>query len=69
MKTISEKFRADVERYIERAGIDPTSFGVNALNNPAFIGRLRLGMSPRIATVDKVLQFMQDNPPPRKRQT
>jgi hypothetical protein len=67
MKQINETFKAKVFSYLERSGMYPTDFGINAAKDRAFITRLKAGRSPSLKTADRVLDWMRDNPPRRKR--
>ena len=62
MKTETQKFKDKVERYITASYMGSTEFGFASVGSGAFITRLRDGTSPTLTTVDRVLQYMQDNP-------
>jgi predicted transcriptional regulator len=61
-----EAFRNDVESYLERAGVLPTQFGKDAINDPNFVSDLRSGRSPSLSTVDRVLSFIRRSEKRRK---
>lgn len=62
-----EAFRARVEAYLAKAGVTPTQFGKDAVNDPNFVRDLRGGRAPSLVTVDKVLQFINSAPAKRSR--
>lgn len=62
---LSDVFRECVERYLERTCMAPATFGRNAVNDPAFVLRLRRGeCDARLSTADRVLSYIRANPPP-----
>lgn len=58
-----EQFRRQVDDYLGATQTDPTTFGRRALGDPNFVFQLREGRSPRSATIHKVIDFMEANPP------
>ena len=54
------KFRSDVEAFLQRTAMAPSRFGLLACNDRAFVIDLRAGREPRLSTIEKVNQFMQD---------
>lgn len=50
---------ADIEAFLVSTGMLATTFGINAVNDPAFIQRLREGSDPRSSTMDRVRLYMQ----------
>lgn len=57
------EFVAQIEDYLQRSRMAPTTFGAKAVEDPSFVWDLRnKGRSPRLLTVERVLQFMRDNP-------
>jgi predicted transcriptional regulator len=57
---ISSQFREQVEAFVAAHGFKPTEFGRQALGDPSFVMTLRRGRSPRLATAEKVLSFMEE---------
>ncbi len=57
---ISSQFREQVEAFIAAHGFKPTEFGRQALGDPSFVMTLRRGRSPRLATAEQVLSFMEE---------
>lgn len=64
MQTITQKFRDQVESYLEAAKTDPTTFGKAVMNDPSFVFDLRNGRSPSSRTMDRVIEWIAANPPP-----
>ena len=60
---IAEHFKSQVEQYLETSGMKPTAFGMQAVNDPSFVARLQSGRNCKVETIDRVLTWMQDNPP------
>ncbi len=63
MDSTAKTFLAEIEAHLARAGIDPTSFGKQALADPSFVFDLRKGRSPSARTMDKVRSFIRDLAP------
>lgn len=63
MATITEQFRDEIAAYLRAAGMDPTTFGRRVMNDPRFVFDLAKGRSASSRTIDKVRQWMADNPP------
>ena len=67
--TRAEEFIADVEAFMARHDITPTTFGKEALNDPNFVPDIRGGRKPGLGSVDRVYDFMRrytqamENPP------
>ena len=51
-------FLCEVEAFIAVTGIKASVLGQSATGNPSFVTRLRRGASPRLATVQRVLDWM-----------
>ena len=54
MDTIAKSFLAEIERFLDTAGLEPTTLGKQALGDPSFVFDLRKGRSPSTRTIDKV---------------
>ncbi|MEC9346093.1 MAG: hypothetical protein VYB54_07690 [Pseudomonadota bacterium] len=52
------KLLSDIEAFLDRTGMPPTTFGKSAVGDPNFVGKVRGGMSPRLNTFDRVRRFM-----------
>ena len=57
-----EQIIAEIESYCREARIAETTFGKRANVGGDFVGRVRNGASCTYATVDKIRQYMRDNP-------
>lgn len=65
-----EKFTAAVEAYLKRTGMSGRRFGLEAMNDAAFIHRMRASggaANYTMATVERVRAFMRDHPPAKKK--
>ena len=49
---------AEIEAYRNRAGIDRTNFGIQAMRDGNFIPRLESGRQPKYHTIDRVRAFI-----------
>jgi len=49
---------AEIEAYRNRAGIDRTTFGIQAMHDGNFIPRLESGRQPKYDTIDRVRAFI-----------
>ena len=61
MELSAEKFLSEVEDYLEMHNMAPTRFSIEAMKAPAFVARLRGGVSPTARTMDKVRKWMEEN--------
>ena len=59
---IATAFLAEIEAYLAKSGLEPTSFGKQVLGDPNFVFDLRKGRSPSTRTMGKVREAMA-NPP------
>ena len=57
-RPFSPMFRGEVEAFIAVTGTKASVLGQRATGNPSFVSRLRRGASPRLATVDRVRDWM-----------
>lgn len=55
-----ENFLDEVEVYLDKSKLPPTTFGKQAVGDPQFVFDLRKGREPRSRTVDKVRAFMRE---------
>ena len=53
--------RAEVEAFLAVSGTKASILGEEAVGNPSFVGRLRRGVSPYLATFDRVRAWMAAN--------
>ena len=59
METLAELFESRVAGFLERTGLRPSTFSLQAMGDPKLIRQLRMGRSPRLATADQILAFME----------
>lgn len=52
------KFISDVERFCDRYGFASRDIGKAALNDTAFLTRIKAGKSPTLARIEKVYDYM-----------
>lgn len=53
-----EQLLLEIDAYLAEHGISQTQFGREALNDTAFVSRLRRGTDVRMETADRVRAFM-----------
>jgi hypothetical protein len=56
---LNEQFKTQIEDFIQRVGITPTTFGRMALGDPNFISQLRNGRLCSLKTAEKICAFME----------
>ena len=52
-------FERRVAAFLRRVRMSPSEFGERAVGDRSFLGDVRRGRSPRLATADRVLAFME----------
>lgn len=52
-------FRRQVEAFLKKNRLAPSSFGREAVGDPSFVFDLRLGRTPRPESVDRVRDWMR----------
>ena len=57
---IGPTFRREVEAFLKVTRTKPADFGMKAAGDPAFVDKLRLGLSTRLATVQQVRTWMRE---------
>jgi hypothetical protein len=57
----------DIEAFLASTGMKHTAFGSRALNDPAFVTRLREGKDIQTKTIERVRAFMEDHRRPLAR--
>lgn len=50
-----------IEKFMKARRMPPTRFGREALGDPKFVLQLRDGREPRAATVQRVLDYLDEN--------
>ena len=61
MSTLREQLLAEIDAFLAEAGMRETALGKKALNNTAFVSRVRDGRQPRANTIDKLRAWMAAN--------
>ena len=59
MDVVAKSFLAEIERFLETEGLEPTTLGKQALADPSFVFDLRKGRSPSTRTIDKVRNWIE----------
>ena len=59
MESLTKQFERQVAVFLRRSRLTPSQFGAQAVGDGKFLGDVRLGRSPRLATADRVLEFME----------
>ena len=59
MESLTKQFEQRITEFLRRTQLTPSEFGERAIGDRKFCGDLRRGRSPRLATVDRVLAFME----------
>lgn len=54
-----ETLVAEINRFLKKQGMAADTFGKLAMNDVAFVYRLRKGLDPKASTIDKVRDFMK----------
>jgi homoserine dehydrogenase len=52
-------FKNEVEAFLTKTGMAPTTFGTKAIGDAMFMQKLRGGREPRINTAEKIRKFMK----------
>ena len=59
MESLTQQFEQRIAEFLRRTQLTPSEFGERAIGDRKFCGDLRRGRSPRLATVDRVMAFME----------
>ena len=59
MESLTKWFEERIVEFLRRTQLTPSEFGERATGDRKFCGDLRHGRPPRLATVDRVLAFME----------
>ena len=54
-----ETLVAEINRFLKKHDMAADTFGKLAMNDVAFVYRLRKGLDPKVSTVDKIRAFMK----------
>ena len=55
----AEAFLAEVEAFLKRSEMKPTTFGKSAVGDPNFVRDLREGRKPNLGLVDRVHDYIR----------
>jgi len=58
MESLTMYFERRVAAFLRRVRMSPSEFGERAVGDRKLLGDMRRGRSPRLATADRVLAFM-----------
>ena len=58
MENLTNEFEQRVAAFLRQWDMSPSEFSERAVGDRSFLGDLRRGRSPRLATVERVLAFM-----------
>ena len=59
----------EVEKYLTRAGILASTFGMAVASNPALLTKMRRGAGLYSRTMSAIRKYMKDNPPQKRGRT
>ena len=59
MRNLTKEFERRMTAFLRRTGMSASEFGERAVGDRKFVGDVRRGRSPRLATVERVLAFME----------
>ncbi len=54
-----DEFLNRIEGFLAESGMSASTFGVKAVNDSAFVFRLRGGRDPKLSQVEKVIGFIE----------
>ena len=58
MESLTKQFERQVAVFLRRSRLTPSQLGAQAVGDGNLLGDVRHGRSPRLATADRVLEFM-----------
>lgn len=59
MENLTKEFERRVTAFLRRTRLSASEFGERAVGDRKFVGDVRRGRSPSLATADRVLAFME----------
>ena len=59
-----EDILAEIDRYLAQTGMAPATLGKQAVNDTAFVFKLRRGRSVGMDRLRRVFEYMTNHPPP-----
>jgi predicted transcriptional regulator len=57
---IGNEFQSQIEDFLKRYELTPTTFGLWAANDPRFVFDVRKGRSCSLSTASKIVKFMME---------
>ena len=57
--TARDQLLRDIDAFLARHAMPAATFGIQSMNDRAFLYRLRAGAQPRLDTAEKVRAYMQ----------
>lgn len=67
MKSTRATFLEEIEKFMARHDMNPTTFSLLCKNDPAFVLRIKRGRNPQADTIDEVRRFMKEYKAPKAR--
>lgn len=62
-----ERLLKEIEEFIEKHGIPASTFGREAINDTALVGRMRAGGDVQLKTADRIRKHMKDYKPKKRK--
>ena len=57
--TLTQEFQKEVDSFLAMSGMDPTTFGREAMNDPRFVFDIRASRSPSLRTIERVREWIK----------
>ena len=67
MDMIAKAFLADIDKFLQQAGVDPTALGKQAMGDPSFVFDLKKGRSPSTRTMERCAPGCSSSALPQRR--
>lgn len=62
---IREDLDGRIRAYLRATGQSASAFGIAAVGDGKFVGRLRSGKGVTLTTIERALQYIEDHPAPQ----
>lgn len=62
--SLLDDFLSDIDAYLAERRISETALGKAAVNDGKFVSRIRSGKGVTVRLVERVREYMRENPPP-----
>lgn len=56
----AEAFLSEIEAFLQRRGMPPTTFGLQVARDPSLVSDLRKGRMPNLRLVGRVREFIRE---------